>query len=92
MGQSTEARALLLEHYLEVAPNAELGWVYRDRPVFEHAETSIALQAIALLLAMKASNDVTPGNPRRERLDEIAARMGTEVVIRRRDAASPDPA
>jgi hypothetical protein len=81
----SHAGALLLDNYLEPAPNTQLGWAYKPDPVFEHAETLLALQPIALLLAMKASDDLTIGHPRRDRLNEIATHMGTDAVIRRRD-------
>jgi hypothetical protein len=81
----SHAGALLLDHYLEPAPNTRLGWAYKTDPAFEHAETLLALQPIALLLAMKASDDLTIGHPRRGRLNEISTRMGTDAVIRRRD-------
>ena len=85
----SHAGALLLDHYVELAPNTRLGWAYKTDPVFEHAETLLALQPIALLLAMKASDDLTVGHPRRVRLNEIATRMGTEAVIRRGDTPIP---
>jgi len=81
----SHAGALLLDHYVQLAPNTSLGWAYKTDPVFEHVETLLALQPIALLLGMKAADDLTIGHPRRTPLDEIATRMGTEAVIRRQD-------
>ena len=77
---------LLVDHYVNIDPGEPLGWSYRDGGDFAHAEIAIAIQAVMLCLAIRASDDLAPEHPKRAKLDEISSRIGLFASIVRRGA------
>lgn len=77
----------LLEHYgraIEATEDNPLGLEYDPQRTFEAAGIVLAVQAIALMTAVRAWDDIAPGHSIRAQLDEVANDMGAVFELRRR--------
>ena len=87
LSEYSHAGAALLEHYgrpIDPTPVNPLGLEYDPKREGEWAAIAMGVQAVALITALKAWDDLAPDHPMRDRLDSIAEDMGTALVLNRK--------
>ena len=87
LSEYSHGGAALLEHYgrpVDAVPSNPLGLEYDPKREWELAAIAMGVQAVALITAIKAWDDLAPEHPMRARLDSIAEEMGTTVILNRK--------
>ena len=87
LSEYSHGGAALLEHYgrpVDAVPSNPLGLEYDPKREWELAAIAMGVQAVALITALKAWDDLAPEHPMRDRLDSIAEEMGTTVILNRK--------
>jgi hypothetical protein len=88
LSEYSHGGAGLLEHYgrpVDPSPENPLGLEYDPEREFEYSEIVIGVQATALIIALKAWDDLAPKHPMHDQLAAIVDEMGTVVNLGRKE-------
>lgn len=84
LSEASHGGTALVEEYMDEVPKSTdnpTGFAFHRHAPYKYRDGALALNVVVLALALRAWDDIAPDHPDRAQIDEIAERIGAQVLV-----------